>query len=223
MEQSGLECARNFPMTSNRTNLFGVLCTLLLTQAAQGAVFEYTAALSGANEPPTPTASPGTGFADVLFNNVAMTLEVKVNFSGLLGTTTASHIHAPTPAPASGSAGVATTTPTFPNFPLGVTSGTYDQTLDLLALSSYNPAFVTANGGTAAGAEAALVSALNAGRSYLNIHTSAFPSGEISGYLRPVPDTAPTALLLGAASLGMFCFTWRRESRLALNPLNRKR
>jgi hypothetical protein len=209
-------------MKSNLTNLFGVLCSLLLTQATQAAVFEYRAALSGANEPPTPTPSPGTGLADVFFNDAAMTLEVKVVFSGLLGTTMASHIHAPTPAPASGSAGVATTTPTFANFPLGVTSGTYDQTLDLLALTSYNPAFVTANGGTAAGAEAALVSALNAGRSYLNIHTTSFPGGEISGYLTRVPDTSPTALLLGAASVVMLCFTWRREPRLALNPLERK-
>jgi hypothetical protein len=198
-------------MKSNRTNLMGALCTLLLTQAAQGAVFEYTAALSGANEPPVPTASPGTGFADVFFNDIAMTLEVKVTFSGLLGTTTASHIHAPTPTAGIGSAGVATTTPTFANFPLGVTSGTYDQTLDLLSLSSYNPAFVTANGGTAAGAEAALVSALKAGRSYLNIHTTSFRGGEISGYLTPVPDTAATALLLGAASVVMFSFRSRRE------------
>jgi hypothetical protein len=196
-------------MLSHRNRFLALLCTAFLGQAAHGAVFEYTAGLSGANEPPTPTASPGTGFADVFFNDVAMTLEVKVGFSGLVGTTTASHIHAPTAAPGSGSAGVATTTPTFPNFPLGVTSGTYDQTLDLTSLSSYNPAFVTANGGTATGAEAALVNALNAGKSYLNIHTTLFPSGEISGYLAPVPDQATTGALLGGALCLMVCLRAR--------------
>jgi aminoglycoside phosphotransferase (APT) family kinase protein len=128
-------------------------------------------------------------------------------------------IHAPTLAPFSGSAGVATTTPTFPNFPLGVTSGTYDQTLDLLSLSSYNPAFVAAHGGTAAGAEAALVAALDEGRSYLNIHTHRFPGGEISGYLSPVslPDTTGTVLLLGSTLFAIFCFKgWSGSPHSAL-------
>ena len=40
-------------------------------------------------------------------------------------------------------------------FPLGVTSGTYDNTLDMTQATSYNPAYVTATGGTTAGAEAA--------------------------------------------------------------------
>ena len=201
-------------MKLNQIKLFEVLCALILTQPAKAAVFEYTASLSGANEPPTPVASPGTGFADVFFNDVTMTLEVKVVFSGLLDGTTASHIHAPTPGPFSGSAGVATTTPTFPNFPLGVTSGTYDQTLDLLSLSSYNSAFVAAHGGTAAGAEAALVAALDEGRSYLNIHTHRFPGGEISGYLSPVslPDTTGTVLLLGSTLFAIFCVKGRSGS-----------
>src|SRR5258708_8787561 len=165
---SDLPVAQNmlcyYPMKPNQLRPLMVLCPLLLAQLAHGAVIEYTATLSGASEPP-PTSSPGTGMADVFFNDTDQTLEVKVTFSGLLGTTTASHIHAPTAAPLTGGAGVATTVPTFPGFPLGVSSGTYDQTFDLTALSSYNPAFVTAHGGTAASAETALVDALNAGES----------------------------------------------------------
>jgi len=56
-------------------------------------------------------------------------------------------------------------------------------TLDLTQASSWNPAFVTANGGTVGGAEAALAAGLNAGHAYLNIHTTMFPGGEISGFL----------------------------------------
>src|SRR5882762_7697214 len=88
----------------------------------------YTATLSGLAEFP-PTASPGTGSAAVIFD--ADTMRVVVLFSGLLGATTASHIHAATVVPGSGTAAVATVLPTFPGFPLLVTSGSYDHTFDM--------------------------------------------------------------------------------------------
>ena len=43
---------------------------------------------------------------------------------------------------------VATGVPTFLGFPTGVTNGYYDHTFDLTLASSFNPAYVTANGGT---------------------------------------------------------------------------
>src|SRR3954467_673499 len=95
---------------------------------------------------------------------------VNLSFTGLTGTTTASHIHAPVTVPG-GTAGVATQTPTFSGFPLGVTSGHYINTFDMTLTGTWNSAFVTANGGTAAGAEAAFVSAVQNGTAYLNIHS----------------------------------------------------
>ena len=106
---------------------------------------------------------------------------MQANFSGLTGNVTASHIHA-TVVPPSTTAGVATQTPTFTGFPSGVTSGSYDNTFDLTQAASFNAAFVTANGGVPA-AETALAAALGNGLSYLNIHTTAFPGGEIRGFL----------------------------------------
>jgi hypothetical protein len=150
--------------------------------AANAAIITYVANLDGPSESP-PNASPGTGATQVDYDNVAHTLHVHVTFSGLLGTTTASHIHAPTTTAGTGTAGVATTTPTFAGFPLGVTSGTYDNTLDLTLATSYNPSYVTANGGTPATAEAALTTAIAAGKAYLNIHSQLFPGGEIRGFL----------------------------------------
>ncbi len=129
-------------------------------------------------------------------------MRVQVTFSGLLGTTTASHIHAATGMPDTGTAIVATQTPTFTGFPLGVNSGTYDHTFDTSQDSFYNPAFETANGGTAASAEAALAAALDAGEAYLNIHTTVVPGGEIRGFLhaQTVPEPSSLALCgLGAA------------------------
>src|SRR3954467_15164508 len=151
-------------------NFFGAIALALILAipgAAQAALTFYTATLSGPSESP-PNASLGTGTALVGIDPVAHQLFVSLTFSGLTGTTTASHIHAPTPTPFTGTAGVATQTPTFSGLPLGVTSGTFTQTLDTSLTSSFNPSYVTANGGTAAGAEAALFSAIGSGQAYLN-------------------------------------------------------
>lgn len=184
---------------------------VFLAGTSQAIIIRYQAVLNGPSESPV-NASPGTGFAEVDYNTVAHTLFVDVTFSGLLGTTTASHIHAATPSPGTGTAGVATTTPTFAGFPLGVTSGSYVNTLDLTQMSSYNPAYVTANGGTTASAEAALVAALAADEAYLNIHSSSFGGGEIRGFLLAVPDQSSTAALLGL-STGALAWLSRRLKR----------
>lgn len=171
------------PLSGPR-RLFAVAAILAAgtVAAAHATTLSYTAALDGPSEAP-PNASPATGFAEVDIDNVAHTMHVFVSFAGLLGTTTAAHIHAPTPAAGTGVAGVATTTPTFTNFPVGVTSGTFDVTLDMTQAASYNPSFVTANGGTTAGAEAALFQSLADGTAYFNLHSTVFAGGEIRGFL----------------------------------------
>lgn len=164
---------------------------------SNAAVIEYDAILSGPAESPA-NASPGTGLATVFLDTTLNTMQVNITFSGLVGTTTASHIHAATAVAGTGTAGVATQTPSFVGFPLGVTSGSYSSSVfDLTLASSWNAAFITANGGTTAGAEAALIAALASDKAYLNIHTSAFPGGEIRGFLTPsvVPEPSTLALL----------------------------
>ena len=151
-----------------------------------------------------------------IFDFAAHTLDLHVTFSGLTSPTIAAHIHAPTLAPFSGKAGVATQVPFFIGFPIGVTSGTYDQTFNTLDSSFYNPAFLTANGGTAAGAEAVFAQALDQGKAYFNIHTENFPSGEIRSFLRvlPVPDASPTMLFLGMGLIGLEMFRRKFEAQL---------
>src|SRR6266496_6302916 len=174
---------------------------LLPTQAADATPITFTANLIGANEVP-PSGSPGSGHATVVLDPVANTLHVDVTFSGLEAGTTMSHIHCCLASPgATGiNVGVATTTPTFPGFPLGVTAGTYTHDFSLLDPGTYNPAFVTLEGGTILSARNALVAGIEAGETYLNIHTSLFPGGEIRGFL--VPE-ASTLLLLSSGLAGL--------------------
>jgi hypothetical protein len=73
--------------------------------------------------------------------------------------------------------------------------------LDLASASAYNPAFITAQGGLA-NAEAAFIAGLTSGRTYLNIHTTAFGGGEIRGFVVPEPMTA-SLVALGFAAAGL--------------------
>lgn len=194
--------------THSATKLVCAALLALSGAAANATIIVYSAQLTGAAEAP-PNASPGTGTAIVTIDDVLNTMRVQVTFAGLLGTTTAAHIHCCTALPLTGTAGVATTTPTFAGFPLGVTSGSYDSTLDLTAASSYNAAFVTASGGTVALAMARLLANIATGQTYFNIHTTTFGGGEIRGFLT-VPEPATLSLMaLGLLGAG---FARRRKA-----------
>jgi len=190
--------------------LLAVLVWSFVSLPASADLILYSAVLSGPAEDP-PNASPGTGSATVGFDPVAHTLSVSVSFEGLIGTVTNAHIHGPTTEPLTGVAGVATTTPTFVGFPSGVTSGDYDALFDTLNASTYNAAFVTNNGGTVEGAEAALGLALAEGRAYFNIHTSEFGGGEIRGFLTPVPEPSGVMLLGLGGTVGLLGYGVRRR------------
>ena len=162
------------------TLVLATTAALTLAGQAPAATFTYITSLDGASEAP-PNASLGTGVSLLVLDKLAHSLRVTFEFADLMAGTTAVHIHAPTAVAGTGTAGVATQVPTFLDTPLGVTSGTYDQTFDISDASFYNPSFVTAQGGVA-GAERILLRALRSGTAYLNIHTEAFPGGEIRGF-----------------------------------------
>jgi hypothetical protein len=145
---------------------------------------------------PEVLGATGSGSALITFDTDLNTMRVEANFAGLSGTSTVAHIHCCTASPGTGTVGVATITPSFTGWPVGVTAGAYDLTYDTSLASTYNAAFVTANGGTAASALAALLAGIDAGTAYFNVHSTTFPGGEIRGFLAPVPEPGTGLLLL---------------------------
>lgn len=181
-----------------------------LVAPAFAAPITFVGVLNSAQEVPV-NASTGIGFTTVVFDDIAHTLSVDVTFSGLTGLTTASHIHCCTPPGTN--AIVATEVPSFSNLPLGVTSGAFTQFYDTSLVGTYNPAFVAANGGTAASAEAALFAGLLSGTAYLNLHTQFAKGGEIRADLTAVPE--PGTLALIAIPTFAMMYLMRRATRNA--------
>lgn len=156
-----------------------VLALMLLAAAlpspARAKLVHLEAVLSGSNEVP-PNASLATGFAEVVVDDVFNAIDVSLTFADLAAPATAAHIHAP--APPGVNAAVIIPFTGFPN----TTSGTYDHTF--IAIADIDIAFMLS------------------GLSYVNIHNSLFPGGEIRGQLEVVP-VPPSLLLLGSGLAGL--------------------
>jgi hypothetical protein len=141
-------------------NLFLVLTTaflLVFSNTIFSQIHTYTnVPISGDQEVPS-TGSSGTGTFNGTYDEATMQLIFTVNFSGLAGTTTASHFHGP--AVPDSNAGVQIP---ISDFPTGVMSGSITDTVMLDETQ-----------------EAELL----AGLWYINIHSSSFAGGEIRGQL----------------------------------------
>ena len=157
----------------SKINLLSILITslaiLCLASQAQAASNNFNFTLSGAEQVP-PNASAGTGSCNVVLDDVTGAVSVSCNFSGLSSVATAAHIH--------GLAGP------------GINAGV------ILALTA-----TAATSGTITGngiISAAQVTGMIGGLTYINLHSSMYPGGELRGQVTttssPIPSTSNSFL-----------------------------
>lgn len=160
----------------------------VLASPASAVIINFTATLSGAQEVP-PTPSPATGSAIVTLDTDTNLLSWNITFTAesLLGTTTASHFHGPAPA--------GMNAPVIVN--INLTPGFGSPQIGSATISAEHEAFFLAE------------------LTYINIHTTTFPGGEIRGQVLMVPE--PTSMLLFASGLLPILFAGRRRRSRTLN------
>lgn len=159
---------------------------LILTMPtwSQAAIIPLSATLDSAQEVP-PNASPGTGVGVLAYNDVSNQLNWNITFAGLTAGATAAHFHGP--AAPGVNAGVQV------SIPLGLFAGLTSGNLVGMATITETQ-------------ESQLLSELW----YINIHTSAFPGGEIRGQVNAVP--VPAALwLFSSGLLGLVALIRRKK------------
>jgi len=136
--------------------------------------------LSGFAETPLALSTTGTGSFRARVNPAGDTITYSLDYSGLEGTITQAHIHVGSPAQSGGISVFLCTnlgngpagTQACPAAPGGVT-GTI-QAVDVIGPAAQ---------GIAAGEFTELVAAVRAGLTYVNVHSTLYPAGEIRAQL----------------------------------------
>ena len=162
---------------------------LLLSAPAFAAVISFQGNFSGSQQVP-PNGSPAIGTASLVADTVAQTLTVTESFSGLTSPSAAGHIHAGAPG-VNGPVIIP-----FSTFPTGVTSGTFSGVFTAADLINQGTSGISTFG--------SLLTTLQAGGAYLNIHSSTLPNGEIRAAVVAASVPEPVALsIMGAALAGL--------------------
>lgn len=166
------------------------ISALTMAAPASAATFIFGTPLA-----PEAAGATGSGSVELTLDTTARTLGIKADWSGLSGTSTVAHIHCCIAPP--GNIGVAVAPGTLPGFPVGSSCGSYSAVLDLADPNTYTAGFFGGSGGgTTEGAQAALLAGLQGGNAYFNLHTTAFPGGEIRGFASAVPEPGAWGLMI---------------------------
>jgi hypothetical protein len=148
-----------YSLEEEMNNFFGktiIIAVFLLVISINTNAETFTANLSSSQEVPT-NASTATGYARVFLNETTGMINFTVVFSGLSSNQSGAHIHGPAARGVNASVIINLGTP-------GGTSGTITGT------AAITPTQITQ---------------LRAHQTYLNVHSSNFPNGEIRGQLAP--------------------------------------
>ena len=185
-----------------RRFLIAAFASLAVTSSALAITVNFTSTLNGANERPDPVATAGVGTAtgQLTGDPGLFVFTYHIEYSGLTGPATVGHIHDP-------GAGAS------PPFTEAVGPPVHDLTSltsPIDGVWSYTDITQPLTDELAAG--------LQAGRMYINIHTDAFPTGEIRGQLlaavppdpEPNPIPLPPGVWMGLVGMaGSTLAVWR--------------
>jgi hypothetical protein len=162
--------------------LFAVSLVAAVAHAAPAAAQQpFIAYLAGYNQEPY-NESPAVGVAIVTVDTQLHTIRMQVEFQNLSGPANGAGIHGITATPGGGTGMSATRLPALPAFPVGETSGSFDHTFAFEDMAAFNPAFISAHGGPGS-APSELINAIGAGKAYVNLASTAYPDGEMRGFL----------------------------------------
>ena len=162
----------------NKSRLLGIVTLLigcLLSIPVSATTINLFASIDGLQEVP-PSGSPGTGTGVMTYDDITNLLSWNIAYSGLIGTPTLSHFHGPAP--------------------VGINAGVQ---VDIVANSGGSITSPMIGSATISDPQEA---DLLAGLWYINIHSTAYASGEIRGQVQAVP-IPPALWLFGSGLLGL--------------------
>ncbi len=169
--------------TVHFTSIF-VVMLMANCLTTQAAIKTANVFLDGLQEVP-PVATPATGSAAVTFDTVTGAMSVSGTFSDLIGTSIAAHVHGYQPA------GVLAGVVFGINYDMGVNSGTFSGNGIIPAIR--------------------IMDVLN-GLTYINIHSTFKPGGEIRGQIvNFVPE--PATLAFAVSGIGLALMRRNRRHR----------
>lgn len=179
--------------------LLSIATAGLFAGAAQAATFSFEADLDAAQSIPAAT-SMATGTATVSVDDVAQTIDLALNVTGLSLDDLWDDLVAAPGGPVHFHDGVAGTTGPIA-IPFAFSPSTYSDTATGFSLnvSDYSYSDAVAISGFGEDFDSFLTG-LTAGEYYINIHTDTFNAGEIRGQISAVP--LPASALLLMAGLG---------------------
>jgi CHRD domain len=150
---------------------FAAAVLLAACGGPKGSDTEFASSLSGANEIP---ANPSGGTATATYSVNGSTVSYVINYTGLSGRPTLSHIHVGTDTVNGG------VVVPFSNLP-DTASGQYSGSFTAATVAAGTAGGVTVNKNDLD----SLLRAMKNGQAYTNIHTEARPAGEIRGQILP--------------------------------------
>ena len=159
--------------------LIGLFAAVLTSQFAHADGLKFSAYLSGAQEVPT-VVTNGGGRVKVKFDKTLSSVTIDVKVRDLIGSLVGAHFHCALPG-ANGPVAFGLINPGDLSFDGKKIKGTLDN-------SDFTGADCSGAVGRPVSNIASLAFAMDEGLIYLNLHTDAFPGGEIRGQLMEDDD-----------------------------------